>query len=141
MTSVLPTVGNTLPGAYLPIRTTTYRVRTRCRSKLPLALPLNFNTQAILYLTDTAADQGAFQCVPGFHRQLEAWLQNLPADADPRRQDLSAEAKPIAGRAGDLIIWHHQLPHGSSPNRTARPRVVQYLNLRPSQWDYNPVWK
>ena len=106
-----------------------------------LALPLTFGTQGILYLTDTAADQGAFQCVPGFHHKLEAWLRDLPADADPRQQDLSAEAKPIAGRAGDLIIWHHQLPHGSSPNRAERPRVVQYLNLRPSQWDYNPVWK
>jgi hypothetical protein len=107
---------------------------------MSLALPLSFGTQAILYLTDTDADQGAFQCVPGFHRKLEAWLNELPADADPRQQDLSPFAKPIPGQAGDLVIWHQALPHGSSPNRGSRPRVVQYLNLRPSRWDFNPVW-
>jgi len=106
-----------------------------------LAFPLTFGTQAILYLTDTDADQGAFQCVPGFHRKLEAWLRDLAPGVDPRKQDFSALAKPIAGKAGDLVIWHHGLPHGSSPNRAARPRVVQYLNLRPSRWDHNPVWK
>jgi ectoine hydroxylase-related dioxygenase (phytanoyl-CoA dioxygenase family) len=48
---------------------------------------------------------------------------------------------PIAGRAGDLIIWHHALPHGSSPNRAKVPRVVQYLKMMPSQWEHNLVWK
>jgi hypothetical protein len=108
---------------------------------MSLALPLSFGTQAILYLDDTEADQGAFQCVPGFHRELETWLESLPAEADPRQQDLSGLARPIPGKAGDLIIWHQALPHGSSPNRASRPRVVQYLNLRPSHWDYNPIWK
>jgi hypothetical protein len=107
-----------------------------------VALPIPFGVQGILYLTDTAADQGAFTCVPGFHRRIEEWLRSLPPEADPRRQDISAlGAVPIAGRAGDLIIWHHALPHGSSPNRAAVPRVVQYLVMRPSQWEYNPVWK
>jgi len=108
---------------------------------MSLALPLSFGTQAILYLTDTDAGQGAFQCVPGFHRELETWLKSLPAEADPRQEDLSALARPVPGKAGDLVIWHQALPHGSSPNRSSRPRVVQYLNLRPSQWDFNPIWK
>ena len=107
---------------------------------ISLALPLSFGTQGILYLTDTDADQGAFQCIPGFHRDLETWLKGLPAGSDPRREELSG-AKPIPGKAGDLIIWHHALPHGSSPNRASRPRLVQYLNLRPSHWDFNPIWK
>ena len=99
-----------------------------------LVQPIPFGVQGILYLTDTAADQGAFTCVPGFHRRIEDWLNALPAGADPRAQDLrSLGPIPIAGRAGDLIIWHHALPHGASPNRSARPRVVQYLKLRPSQ--------
>jgi hypothetical protein len=107
-----------------------------------VALPIPFGVQGILYLTDTAADQGAFTCVPGFHRKIESWLGSLPEKADPRRQDLAAlGAVPIAGRAGDLVIWHHALPHGSSPNRAKVPRVVQYIRMNPSQWDYNPVWK
>jgi hypothetical protein len=107
-----------------------------------IAQPLPFGVQGILYLTDTAADQGAFQCVPGFHRRLPAWLAELPPGADPRDRELmeTLGAEPIAGRAGDLIIWHHALPHGSSPNRSTRPRVAQYLRMTPSVWETNPVW-
>ena len=108
-----------------------------------LAQPVPFGVQGILYLTDTAADQGAFQCVPGFHRRLAGWLAELPPGANPRdraRVD-GLGAIPIAGRAGDLVIWHHALPHGSSPNRSTRPRVVQYLKMAPSQWEVNPEWR
>jgi len=107
-----------------------------------VARPIPFGVQGILYLTDTAADQGAFTCVPGFHRRIDAWLDSLPSGADPRAQDLaSLGAVPIAGRAGDLIIWQHALPHGSSPNRARVPRVAQYIKMQPSAWEHNPVWK
>ncbi len=94
-----------------------------------LTTPIPFATQAILYLTDTAEDQGALTLVPGFHRRSEAWLAGLPDGADPRQQDLSADARPVAAGAGDLIIWRHDLPHGASPNRGARPRLAQYVNM------------
>lgn len=107
-----------------------------------LELPIPFGVQGILYLTDTPANQGAFRCVPGFHHVIESWLNNLPPGADPRRQDLEKlGAVPIAGRAGDLVIWHQALPHGASPNRGDLPRVVQYMKMRPSEWAYNPVWR
>ncbi|MDQ2769486.1 MAG: phytanoyl-CoA dioxygenase family protein, partial [Bacteroidota bacterium] len=38
---------------------------------MSLEPPLHFGTQGLLYLCDTPAEQGAFCCVPGFHRQLE----------------------------------------------------------------------
>ena len=98
-----------------------------------LVPPVRFNVHGILYLTDTAAEQGAFRCVPGFHRRLDAWLRALPAGADPQKQDLEAfGAVAVAGRAGDLIIWHDALPHGASPNRADRPRIVQYITMEPS---------
>lgn len=107
-----------------------------------LESPVPFGVQGILYLTDTAANQGAFRCVPGFHRRIETWLMSLPPGADPRREDLEKfGAVPISGRAGDLIIWHHALPHASSPNRAALPRVVQYIRMMPSRWEYNPRWR
>jgi len=108
---------------------------------MTLAPPLRFGTQAILYLTDTAADQGAFSCVPGFHRQLESWLKEVPAGADPRAMATrELRAIPIAGGAGDLIIWHQALPHGATPNRGILPRIVQYLSMFPSQHDVNATW-
>ena len=106
-----------------------------------LARPIPFGTQGILYLTDTPAEQGAFTCVPGFQRRIDAWLDALPAGADPRSQDLHAlGSQPIAGRAGDLVIWHHKLPHGSRPNRGARPRIVQYINLCPTRFEERAEW-
>lgn len=108
---------------------------------MSLARPIPFGTQGILYLTDTPPEQGAFRCVPGFHRRLEAWLAALPPDANPREQDLHAlGVKHIGGRAGDLVIWNDKLPHGASPNRGTRPRIVQYLNRYPTQRAYNPRW-
>lgn len=106
-----------------------------------LARPIPFGTQGILYLTDTEAEQGAFTLVPGFQHRLDEWLDGLPPGADPRQQDLHAlGSKPIAGRAGDLIIWHHALPHGSRPNRATRPRIVQYINMRPARMEVNESW-
>jgi hypothetical protein len=108
---------------------------------MTLATPLRFGTQAILYLTDTAANQGAFSCVPGFHRQLDAWLKELPAGADARANAAKElQAIPIAGGAGDLIVWHQALPHGATPNLAALPRVVQYLNMFPSVHEINAAW-
>lgn len=108
---------------------------------MTLAKPHCFGVQGILYLTDTPAEQGAFCCIPGFHRRLEAWLESLPPGANPREAiQHEAGLMPIAGRAGDLVIWHHALPHASSPNRGKLPRVVQYMTLRPTRWPYTATW-
>ena len=95
-----------------------------------LARPIPFGTQGILYLTDTAADQGALRLIPGFHHEVDAWLDTL-GDTDPRQIDLTAQAIPIAANAGDLIIWRADLPHGATANRGAAPRLVQYLAMYP----------
>lgn len=100
---------------------------------MPLQLPVKFATQGLIYLTDTGEEQGAFCCVPGFHLKIEEWLleQNKP-DIELQQQDWHRwQVKPIAAKAGDLIIWHHALPHGASPNRATLPRMVQYINFYP----------
>jgi len=106
-----------------------------------LKTPIPLGMQGILYLTDTPPEQGAFTLVPGFHRRVGDWLASLPPGADPRRQDLSAlGSQPIGGRAGDLIIWHHALPHGSRPNRGTRPRMVQYIAMFPTEVEEQDEW-
>lgn len=105
-----------------------------------LAQPIPFATQGILYLTDTRADQGALQLVPGFHHRFPDWLDAL-GDADPRLVDLSAEAITIPAAAGDLIIWRQDLPHGASPNASDRPRMAQYVNMYAPTLTSHPVWR
>jgi hypothetical protein len=53
----------------------------------------------------------------------------------------SVTMKPVAAKRGDRIICHHLLPHGSSPNRAQRPRVVQYMSLQPTRFAYTEEWK
>lgn len=120
-----------------PPETATFTYRgTGLHWDVSLAMPIPFGTQGILYLTDTAANQGALTVVPGFHKKLEDWLLTLPGHINPRTVDLTEfDPKPIAANAGDFIIWNHKLPHGSSPNRANSPRIVQYLN-----W-YDPLQK
>ena len=103
--------------------------------------PIPFGTQGILYLTDTPPEQGAFTLVPGSQRWGEEWLKSLPAGANPRTRDLHAlGAVPIGGRAGDLVIWHQALPHGASPDRGTRPRLVQYINMFPARIEQHEEW-
>jgi hypothetical protein len=106
-----------------------------------LKLPIPFGLQGILYLSDTEATQGAFTLVPGFHKKIEQWLSNLPTGTNPRTVDFyELGAKPIAGDAGDFIIWHHALPHGSSRNTFSKPRFVQYINYAPADADVQDEW-
>jgi hypothetical protein len=107
-----------------------------------LDLPIPFGVQGLVYLTDTEPEQGAFTCVPGFHKRIESWLGCLPPQVDPRMQDLDKlGAIPIPGKAGDLVVWHQALPHGSRPNRLTGPRIVQYVTMFPADASYADNWK
>jgi len=98
-----------------------------------LEIPFPFGLQGILYLADTAENQGAFSCVPGFHNHLEIWYKNLPEGTNPYTQNLyELGCIPIAANAGDFIVWHHALPHGSSTNTSDKPRFVQYFTYDPA---------
>jgi ectoine hydroxylase-related dioxygenase (phytanoyl-CoA dioxygenase family) len=101
-------------------------------------LPVPYWTQGVLYLTDTDADQGGFQCIPGFHRDLEAWIKAQPPDRNPRVPDLNRlppgmRLTPIPGRAGDLVIWDRLLAHGNGHNVSDKPRFAQYIAMRPAE--------
>lgn len=106
-----------------------------------LVTPIPFGTQGLIYLRDTEAEQGALTVVPGMQRTLEAWLASLPDPSAARTQDLHAlGSRPIPGSAGSLVVWHQALAHGSRPNRTRRPRFVQYVNYQPVRMLVHPEW-
>ena len=94
-----------------------------------LALPIPFGVQGILYLTDTAANQGAFTCVPGFHRRIEAWLKSLPAGSDPRQEDLAASGRGSyrgQGRRPDHLASGIAAWEFSESGYAAEDRAVHY---------------
>lgn len=126
--------------SFNPPETGSFRLRgPRLHWDVSLARPIPFGTQAILYLSDTAEDQGALELVPGFHHRIDAWLDEL-GSADPRQVDLSPDAMRIPAKAGDLIIWRQDLPHGASPNRAGTPRLAQYLNMYPAWYTAQGAW-
>ena len=92
--------------------------------------------QAVVYLEDTAADQGTFQCMPGFQNRYEAWHTAQNGDFDvgnhiPMDQGLESPT-PIAGKAGDLLIWDSFTPHGHCYNTSSKPRLAQFLSMWPA---------
>lgn len=98
--------------------------------------PLPFSLQAVLYLTDTARDQGGYQCVPGMHRMFEEWVKTQPADRDPRNPNLDGlEVHQVEGKQGDLIIWTRALAHGNGHNISDTPRFAQYITMSPAEDD------
>ena len=48
-----------------------------------------------------------------------------------------AEAVPIEVRRGSLVVLHGLLPHGSSANRSSRPRPAYTLHLIDGCASYN----
>ncbi|WP_409267399.1 phytanoyl-CoA dioxygenase family protein [Massilia sp. BHUDP2] len=106
-----------------------------------LSQPVPFRLQGLLYLGDCGPQDGAFHCVPGFHRRLPEWLSTVPAGVHPRDWALSdLRPEPVPGRAGDFILWHQALPHCATPNRGILPRMVQYLTYLPESGDEHTEW-
>ncbi|MEC8840478.1 MAG: phytanoyl-CoA dioxygenase family protein, partial [Candidatus Poribacteria bacterium] len=69
-----------------------------------------------------------------FHKQFYNWVKTQPADRNFHSPDLTdLEVKPIAGQAGDLLIWHRLLAHGNGYNRSKEPRLAQYITMSPAK--------
>ncbi|MCO6146693.1 phytanoyl-CoA dioxygenase family protein [Flavobacterium sp. NRK1] len=108
---------------------------------ISLKMPAPFGLQGLLYLTDCDAHDGAFHCVPGFHKKIESWLKELSPDENPRSKALEVlHPAPVTGNAGDFIIWQNTLPHCASPNNGKVPRMVQYLTYLPDDYITPAEW-
>ena len=106
-----------------------------------LAQPIPFKLQGLVYLSDCAADAGAFHCVPGFHKEIAGWLNSLPKTVNPREEAIRLlQPIPIPGQAGDLVIWHQALPHCATANHSTLPRFVQYITYDPDGYCGQEMW-
>jgi ectoine hydroxylase-related dioxygenase (phytanoyl-CoA dioxygenase family) len=91
-----------------------------------------YPVQGVLYLTDTADTQGAFQCVPELYRSLDQWLVMHSDDANTGEPDVSGYPLVRVGAlAGSLVIWNSLLPHGTGRNWANKPRLAQYIMMYP----------
>jgi ectoine hydroxylase-related dioxygenase (phytanoyl-CoA dioxygenase family) len=85
-------------------------------------------------LTDTEENQGGFQCIPGIHHQLTDFGTNHPLDHKYKIPNLKKFIpQAIPGKAGDFLIWHRALAHGSGYNASNNPRLAQYISMRPTR--------
>lgn len=101
--------------------------------QLSFPLPRPRRVQGVLYLADTEANQGGFQCVPSIYRDFEQWIASQPADRNPYQPDTTGhEVVPIPGGAGDLLIWDYMLAHGNGKNYNTKPRFAQYITMSPA---------
>ena len=108
---------------------------------ISLQQPIPLSLQGLLYLTDCGAQDGAFQCVPGFHKRIGSWLEQLPPHELPREvAPFKLQGVPVTGQAGDFVIWHAALPHGATANRGTTPRMVQYLTYLPNGYKEESEW-
>ncbi|GAB4453120.1 MAG: DUF1479 family protein [Armatimonadaceae bacterium] len=103
-------------------------------------LPEKLGVQGVLALTDTTEEMGGFHCIPGFHKNLAAWLSEQPADRNPRVPDVNRlpegmKITPIPMKAGDLVIWNRLLAHGNGRNDGKQPRMAQYITMHPASED------
>jgi ectoine hydroxylase-related dioxygenase (phytanoyl-CoA dioxygenase family) len=100
-------------------------------TNLTFPLPKPFGgVQGVLYIADTAENQGGFQCVPSLYREFEEWLKTQPADRNPRVPDITGyKVESIPGKAGDLVIWDRLLAHGNGHNYAGKPRYAQYISM------------
>ena len=106
-----------------------------------LKQPIQFGLQGLLYLTDCGSNDGAFHCVPGFHNEINHWLNNLETNENPRDNAIKTlQPKAVTGNAGDFIIWNNALPHCATPNKGKKPRMVQYLTYLPDDYNASGEW-
>jgi hypothetical protein len=89
--------------------------------------------QGFIALSDTAENQGGFQCLPGYHRRIHEMPDRITYDGTLWRIDtegLTVEEIPCL--AGDLVVWRSTLPHAGGINFSNRARLCQYITMMPA---------
>jgi ectoine hydroxylase-related dioxygenase (phytanoyl-CoA dioxygenase family) len=89
--------------------------------------------QGVLALSSTGPETGGFEAVCGFHNHIEQWCKdNKEGTYLKECQDLLKHMYQIYQRAGSVLIFSRELPHGINSNTSeSNVRYAQYLRMAP----------
>ncbi|WP_412465759.1 phytanoyl-CoA dioxygenase family protein [Pedobacter sp. KLB.chiD] len=124
-------VANTEKLGYNPPETDSFHFRgSPLHWDIDFSRGLEYYIQGLVYLNDVPEERGAFSLVPGFHHEIDSFLQTY-ANPDQAIGVLRQQNRQIAvaGNKGDLILWLQALPHAATANRSEYPRFVQYISF------------
>jgi len=93
----------------------------------------NLYVQGLLNFMDNRPEDGGFQLVPGFYKNMKEWVQDTQDSLGKRFEHRSfimlpndlpelRSAERISVPAGCVVIWNQYTAHGSKPNQSSRPR-------------------
>lgn len=95
----------------------------------------NFTAICVVMLSDLPEPyMGNFTVWPGSHRYLESYFQTnghsqLFQDLPRLREELPHGPVQITGKAGDVVLVHHQMVHAAGPNLSPHIRYAVIFRL------------
>jgi len=96
---------------------------------------LPFTIAAAVYFDDVEPRGGGFTVWPRSHRRIPEFFSEhdyadyIAADEDPL-EDLDLDPGiEITGGPGTLVLWHHGIVHGASPNHSERIRMAGFQRI------------
>lgn len=80
-------------------------------------------------LQDTNEENGCMYILPGSHRFRSTIrpTHSYPWTYEQVKNEIKKNAITIPVKAGEAIIFHHGVLHGSFPNRTSKPRLAAVM--------------
>ncbi|HXU69378.1 MAG TPA: phytanoyl-CoA dioxygenase family protein [Polyangia bacterium] len=102
-----------------------FPVHVDCEPVAPARLGRRWFVNVGVYLDDAGADNGCVAVLPGSHADPNAWA------AVPRRRDRFDDLVPVEAEAGDVVVHHCALVHGSAASVQASPRRTLYFEFHP----------
>ena len=110
-----------------------------------------FTALAVIYLADVLEPySGNFTVWPKSHRFFADYFKKegheVLANGMPR-SELPEGGKQITGKAGDVVLTHHQIVHSAAPNAASDIRYAAIFRLRHVDCEangyeaYTDIWK
>ena len=96
--------------------------------------------QAGINLLDNFEEDGGFLVVPHFHKVFDQYFTHIMSIGDrtkpsygfTKNDPILKYSMRVALRPGSIVLWSQNMPHGSGPNYSSRPRSAQFIKMFPT---------